>query len=264
MRSTFSRFVPTQPTHGLAAMREAGELVGRTLTAVKEAAAPGMSTLELNNLADDLIRAGGGIPNFLGYQGFTGSVCASVNDVVVHGIPRDDVLLAEGDLVTIDCGAIIDGWHADSALTFGIGELSEEDEKLNRATSDVLDAGVAAMVIGARLTDISHAMEQEMYAAAKRYNITLEMVDGFGGHAIGRKLHLDPFLPNEGEPGKGPRIRAGSVLCIEPIIALGTYETTTDADGWTVRTIDGSKASHWEHMVVATAAGPEIMTPRPR
>lgn len=245
-------------------MAAAGAIVGQALVAVRDAAAPGVTTADLNEVAHDVITAAGAVPSFLGYEGFPGSICASVNEVVVHGIPSPDVVLADGDLVSIDCGAILDGWHGDSAFTFGVGELAGDVVKLNRATSDVLDAGVAAMVPGARLTDISHAIERATRAAEERYGIALGIIDGYGGHGIGREMHQDPFLPNEGAPGRGPRIAEGSVLAIEPMLILGGETGSEElADGWTVISANTRPASHWEHTVAATAAGPRILTGRP-
>lgn len=246
----------------LDAMEAAGRIVAATLCAVRDAARPGISTAELDALAEQAIREAGAIPSFLGYHGFSGSICASVNDVVVHGIPSGDVILKEGDLVSIDCGAVLDGWHGDSAVTFGVGELSLEDSALNDATRFVLDEGIAAMVPGARLTDISAALGAATAAARTQFHTPLFIVDGYGGHGIGRSMHEDPFLPNEGKAGRGPVITEGSVLAIEPMLTAGTVETCVDDDDWTVRTTDGSRAAHWEHTVAATADGPRILTPR--
>lgn len=247
----------------LDAMEAAGRIVGEALVAVKAAAKPGVSTLDLDAIAEELIRGAGAVPSFKGYEGFPGSVCTSVNDVVVHGIPTSGVILEEGDLVSIDCGAILDGWHGDSAWTFGLGDLSAADQALNDATAQVLAEGLLAMVPGNRLTDISAALEAATAKAEDDFGIELYIVDGFGGHGIGRSMHEDPYLPNEGRPGRGPRIVAGSVLAIEPMLTGGTVDTKVDADDWTVRTVDGSRASHWEHTVAATDDGPRILTPRP-
>ncbi|ANI93140.1 type I methionyl aminopeptidase [Dietzia timorensis] len=244
-------------------MEAAGRIVGEALVAVRSAAKPGMSTLELDEIAEEIIRGADAIPSFKGYEGFPGSVCSSVNDVVVHGIPSSAVILSEGDLVSIDCGAILDGWHGDSAWTFGVGELSAADSALNDATAQVLADGLAAMVPGNRLTDVSAALEAATRAAEDDFGIDLYIVDGFGGHGIGRAMHEDPYLPNEGRGGRGPRIVAGSVLAIEPMLTGGTVHTKTDADDWTVRTADGSRASHWEHTVAATDSGARILTQRP-
>ena len=176
--------------------------------------------------SEAVIRDAGAVPSFLGYHGFTGSICSSVNDRVVHGIPNADDLLAEGDLVSIDCGAILDGWHGDSAWTFGVGELSPADADLSDATRLSMEAGIAAMLPERRLTDISHAIELGTRAAEKLHGRSYGIVDGYGGHAIGREMHMDPFLPN-------------------------------------VVTADGSRAAHWEHTVAVTEDGPRILTLRP-
>lgn len=255
--------VPFRSAGELDAMAAAGAVVGKALVAVRDASKPGVSTLELDEIAETVIREAGAVPSFKGYHGFPGSICSSVNDVVVHGIPSADVVLAEGDLVSIDCGAILDGWHGDSAWTFGVGELSRADAELSEATRLSMEAGIAAMVEGNRLTDISHAIELGTRAAEKEFGRRFGIVDGYGGHGIGREMHLDPFLPNEGEPGKGPWLVIGSVLAIEPMLTLGTEDTTVLDDDWTVVTDDGSRAAHWEHTVAVTEDGPRILTPRP-
>ena len=244
-------------------MEAAGRIVGDALVAVRAAASAGVSTAELDAVAEETIRAAGAIPSFKGFEGFPGSICASVNDVIVHGIPSSAVILGEGDLVSIDCGAILDGWHGDSAWTFGVGELSVADAALNDATAQVLSEGLESMVPGNRLTDVSAALEAATQKAADDFGIELFIVDGYGGHGIGRSMHEDPYLPNEGRPGRGPQIAEGSCLAIEPMLAAGTAASTVDSDDWTVRTADGSRASHWEHTVVATASGPRILTSRP-
>ncbi len=246
----------------LDAMQAAGEIVGKALQAVKAAAREGMTTLELDAIAEQVIRDAGAIPTFKGYGGFPGSICASVNEVIVHGIPSAAVVLESGDLVSIDCGATLDGWVGDSAWTFGIGELGPRATALNEATEWVLAEGLKAMVPGNRLTDVSHALEQATWAAEDKFGVELFIVDGFGGHGIGREMHEDPYLANEGKPGRGPLIMEGSVLAIEPMLTLGTEDNETLEDEWTVVTLDGSWASHWEHTVAATADGPRILTPR--
>lgn len=244
-------------------MEAAGRIVGRALHAVREAAAPGVSTAELDAVAEQLIRDSGAVPAFKGYQGFPGSICSSVNEVVVHGIPAGDRVLSEGDLVSVDCGAVLDGWYGDSAWTFGVGELSADATALNEATREVLEEGILAMRPGARLTDISHALEVATRRAADRHGIRLGIVDGYGGHGIGREMHEWPFLANEGKPGRGPRIQEHSVLAIEPMLVLGgETDTRILSDDWTVVTVDGARSSHWEHTVAATADGPRILTPR--
>ncbi|MFV8382085.1 type I methionyl aminopeptidase [Corynebacterium hindlerae] len=246
----------------LDAMQAAGEIVGRTLQAVKAAAGPGVTTLDLDKVAEATIREAGAIPTFLGYEGFPGSICASVNDVIVHGIPSNDTVLAEGDLVSIDCGATFDGWVGDSAWSFCIGEADEDVQKLNQATEWVLMEGLKAMIPGNRLTDVSHALEMATRKAEQKFGVELGIVDGYGGHGIGRTMHEDPFLPNEGKAGRGPLIQEGSVLAIEPMLTLGTEDSAVLEDDWTVVTLDGSFAAHWEHTVAATAYGPRILTPR--
>ncbi|MGV9478453.1 type I methionyl aminopeptidase [Gordonia aichiensis] len=263
MRLRKTKRVPFRSPGELDAMAAAGAIVGQALVAVREAAKAGVSTLELDTVAESVIRDAGAVPSFKGYHGFPGSICSSVNDVVVHGIPSDDVVLAEGDLVSIDCGAILDGWHGDSAWTFGVGELSHADQELSDATRLSMEAGIAAMVDGARLTDISHAIEVGTRHAEKTFGRSFGIVDGYGGHGIGREMHLDPFLPNEGEAGHGPLLVIGSTLAIEPMLTLGTTDTTELDDGWTVVTDDGSRAAHWEHTVAVTADGPRILTQRP-
>lgn len=244
-------------------MAAAGAVVGRALVAVREAAVVGASTLDLDEVAEEVIRSSGAVPSFKGYYGFPGSICASVNDRVVHGIPNDQEVLAEGDLVSIDCGAILDGWHGDSAWTFGVGMLIEADRLLSVATERAMEAGIAAMLAENRLTDVSHAVEVGARVAEQEHGRAYGIVDGYGGHGIGRQMHMDPFLPNEGEPGRGPRLVIGSVLAIEPMLTLGTVHTDVLDDDWTVVTADGSRAAHWEHTVAVTEDGPRILTPRP-
>lgn len=228
----------------LDAMQAAGEIVAQALQAVKAAAAPGVSTLELDAVAEDVIRSAGAIPTFKGYGGFPGSICSSVNDVIVHGIPNADTVLKEGDLVSIDCGATFDGWVGDSAWTFGIGEISDDVRALNEATEWVLLEGLKAMVPGNHLTDVSHALELATRAAEKKFGVKLGIVDGYGGHGIGRTMHEEPYLANEGKPGKGPIIQEGSVLAIEPMLTLGSVDSLVLEDEWTVVTDDGSWSSH--------------------
>ncbi|WP_433757267.1 type I methionyl aminopeptidase [Nocardia sp. CA-135398] len=257
------KVVPFRTAGELDAMAAAGAIVGRALVAVRAAAKPGVSTLELDEVAEQVIRDAGAVPSFKGYHGFPGSICASVNDRVVHGIPTSSEILTEGDLVSIDCGAILEGWHGDSAWTFGVGTIIEADQLLSEATKSSMEAGIAAMLPGNRLTDISHAIEMGTRAAEKEHGRSYGIVDGYGGHAIGREMHMDPFLANEGAPGKGPKLVVGSVLAIEPMLTLGTTQTKVLDDDWTVVTLDGSRAAHWEHSVAVTEDGPRILTVRP-
>ncbi|GLY63528.1 methionine aminopeptidase [Amycolatopsis taiwanensis] len=239
----------------LEAMRAAGLVVARTLALIGEAAKPGVSTAELDELAEQTIRDAGAVPSFKGYHGFPASICASVNEQIVHGIPSPKTVLAEGDLISVDCGAILDGWHGDSAVTLAISAPVPEDLALSEATKAAMWAGVKAAVPGGRLTDISHAVQ----TAAERAGDYGQIVE-YGGHGIGREMHMEPFLPNLGNPGKGPRLEVGVTLAIEPMLTRGGGETVELDDGWTVVTADGSRAAHWEHTVAVTADGPWVLT----
>lgn len=254
------KIVPARTPGELDAMAAAGAVVAVALRAVQRAAASGVSTKDLDDVAETVIRQAGGTPSFLGYHGFPASICSSVNDRVVHGVPVATELLTDGDLVSIDCGAIIDGWHGDAAVTFGVGALIPADQALSDATRQAMQAGIAAMVPGNRLTDVSHAIERGTRAAEEAHGRRYGIVDGYGGHAIGRQMHMEPFLPNEGQPGRGPMLAAGSVLAIEPMLTLGTTRTKILDDEWTVVTADGSRAAHWEHTVAVTDDGPRILT----
>ncbi|CAB0491641.1 type I methionyl aminopeptidase [Corynebacterium diphtheriae] len=256
------KVIPAKTPGELDAMQAAGEIVGEALQAVRAAAAVGVSTLELDAIAEQTIRDRGAIPTFKGYGGFPGSICASVNDVIVHGIPNKETVLKEGDLVSIDCGATLDGWVGDSAWTFGIGTIADDVRALNEATEWVFYEGMKAMIPGNRLTDVSHALEMATRAAEKKFNVHLGIVDGYGGHGIGHEMHEEPYLANEGKGGRGPMIQEGSVLAIEPMLTLGSVDSIVLADEWTVVTDDNSWSSHWEHTVAATNDGPRILTPR--
>jgi methionyl aminopeptidase len=256
-----SRKVVAQRSAGeLDAMAAAGAVVAVALQAVRAAAVAGVSTLSLDEVAESVIRDAGAVPSFLGYYGFPASICSSINDKVVHGIPSGSEILAPGDLVSIDCGAILHGWHGDAAISFGVGALDPVDEALSAATRESMEAGVAAMVAGNRLSDVSHAIESATRTAAATYHREFGIVAGYGGHGIGRQMHMEPFLPNEGPPGRGPLLAPGSVLAIEPMLTLGTTETVVGDDEWTITTADGSRAAHWEHTVAVTDGGPRILT----
>ncbi|WP_428342233.1 type I methionyl aminopeptidase [Mycobacterium sp.] len=254
------KVVPQRSAAELDAMAAAGAVVAAALSAAREAAVPGATTRDLDQIAESVIRDAGAIPSFLGYHGYPASICSSVNDRVVHGIPSAADELAAGDLVSVDCGAILDGWHGDAAITFGVGALIPADELLSQATKESMEAGIAAMIPGNRLTDVSHAIETATHVAAARCGRQFGIVEGYGGHGIGRQMHMDPFLPNEGAPGRGPLLAVGSVLAIEPMLTLGTRRTVILDDEWTVTTTDGSRAAHWEHTVAATEHGPRILT----
>jgi methionyl aminopeptidase len=244
----------------LEAMRAAGALVARTLAAVAELARPGVSTGELDLLAEQTIRAGGGVPSFLGYHGYPASICTSVNEEIVHGIPSATRLLAEGDLVSVDCGAIVDGWHGDAAVTIAVGEVGAADLALAAACEQALEAGIAAIRPGVRLSDVSHAVQVAAVEAGRRDGVEYGIVAEYGGHGIGSSMHMDPFLPNHGEPGHGPRLLPGMALAVEPMLTAGSPETKELDDGWTVVTADGSRAVHWEHTIAVTESGPSVLT----
>ncbi|AXX33902.1 Methionine aminopeptidase [Actinosynnema pretiosum subsp. pretiosum] len=254
------RMIEIKTRGQLEAMRASGLVVAKALTLMAAHAKAGVSTAELDQLAEQTIRDAGAVPSFKGYHGFPASICASVNQQVVHGIPSRTQVLADGDLLSIDCGAILDGWHGDSALTIPIGTVTEAELKLSEATRTSMLAGIEAAVAGAKLSDVSFAIESETIAAGERDGVEYGIVDGYGGHGIGTKMHMDPFLPNYGKPGKGPRLKPGMAIAIEPMLTLGTDQTVELSDGWTVVTADKSKAAHWEHSVAITEDGPWVLT----
>jgi methionyl aminopeptidase len=237
----------------IAAMRRSGRLVARTLAEVGAAAKPGATTLDLDRLAERIIRSAGGVPSFKGYNGFPGSVCASVNDEIVHGIPGKRTL-REGDILSLDIGAILDGWHGDSAVSVAVGGVSAEAERLMRAGQESLQAGIAAAKPNGRLTDIGAAIE----ACAARYGFGI--VREYVGHGIGRKMHEPPQVVNYGPAGQGPVLRPGMTLAIEPMLNAGGEETRVLGDKWTVVTADGSLSVHFEHTVVITEDGVDVLT----
>ncbi|MBO0867941.1 MAG: type I methionyl aminopeptidase [Micromonosporaceae bacterium] len=244
----------------LALMRAPGLLVAQTLDLVRQAVAPGVCTADLDAMAERNIRAAGGIPSFKGYFGYPASLCTSVNEQIVHAIPAKTQVLREGDLISIDCGAIVDGWHGDAAVTVPVGEVPAELERMIRAAEDAMWTGLAAAADGTasgrgRLTDISAAIESRIRSAG-RYGI----VRGYGGHGIGTEMHQDPHVLNYGRPGKGPRLVPGMALAIEPMITVGSPETVQLADGWTVVTKDGSLAVHVEHTVALFEDGVWVTT----
>jgi methionyl aminopeptidase len=241
-------------------MRGAGLVVAAALSAMREAVVPGVSTADLDAIAEKVIRDHGAIPSFKGYHGFPASICASANEQVVHGIPAADQVLAEGDLISLDCGAILEGWHGDAAITVGVGATDPALLRMAEVAEDSMWAGIAAAARGAangrgRLTDISFAIEKTIRKAG-RYGI----VDGYGGHGIGTEMHQDPHVLNHGRPGKGPRLEPGLALAIEPMITAGSPRTVELADGWTVVTRDGSFAAHVEHTMAILADGVWVTT----
>ena len=247
--------IQLKSTDQIAHMRAAGLVVARALAEMRAAAAPGVSTLDLDSIARDVLRDAGATPSFLNYHGFPAVICASVNERVVHGIPSAAEKLAEGDLISIDFGAIVEGWHGDSAISVPIGEVADDVAELSRVCEASMWDGIAAVRDGGRLTDISHAVESSIRAAG-RYGI----VAGYGGHGIGTEMHMAPHILNYGKAGKGPRLTPGMALAIEPMVTLGTRATDELDDGWTVVTSDGSWAAHWEHTVALLDDGPWVLT----
>jgi len=235
-------------------MREAGRVSARALRIVGEAVRPGITTEELDQIAETVIREDGGIPAFKGYHGFPKTLCTSINSQVVHGIPSRAITLVEGDILSVDVGAIVDGYYGDNARTFGVGAISAEAQRLLDVTEASLEAGIAQCLIGKHLFDIGHAVQTVAEAAG--FGVVREYV----GHGIGRNMHEDPNVPNYGIAGKGPRLEEGMVFAIEPMINLGAKEVESLPDGWTVVTQDGSLSAHFEHSVAVTKSGPLILT----
>ena len=234
-------------------MRKAGKVVAEMHAATRAAAKPGVTTLDLDKVARAVLEKRGARSNFLNYHGFPAVICTSPNDMIVHGIPGP-YRLEEGDILSIDCGAIIEGYHGDAAFTMAIGEVSPEAEKLIRVTEESLEAGIAQMRDGNRLSDIGHAVQTVAEGAG--FSVVREYV----GHAIGTAMHEEPQVPNYGAPGKGLRLRAGHVFAVEPMINAGGPGTRLLDDGWSVVTADGSLSAHFEHTIAITESGPEVFT----
>ena len=233
----------------------AGALVAETIAAVGERIERGITTLELDRIADRHIRAHGGVPTSQGYKGYPRAICISVDDVVVHGIP-DGTVVEDGSLVTIDVGVTLDGSIADSAYTFGVGSVDAESRRLRDVCQDALAAGIAEARLGNRVGDISHAIQSVVEGAG------FSVVKSLVGHGVGRHYHEDPHVPNFGEAGRGPRLSEGMTIAIEPMITVGGPEVWLAEDGWTIATTDGSRAAHFEHTVAILPDGPRILTPR--
>ncbi|KGN39507.1 methionine aminopeptidase [Knoellia subterranea KCTC 19937] len=243
-------------------MRAAGLLVGQTLELMRESVRPGMTTKELDGLAEAHIRDGGGIPSFLGYHGFTGTLCASVNEEVVHGIPGSRVL-EEGDLLSIDCGAIVEGWHGDAAISVIVGGRDAgrpEDLELIDDSEESMWAGIAALTVGQSLYAVGAAVEDSLTAAGERRGREYGIVEDYVGHGIGTSMHMDPQVPNYRVSGKGPLVVDATTVAIEPMVTLGDEANKVLEDDWTVVTNDGSRAAHWENTVAATSAGLWVLT----
>jgi methionyl aminopeptidase len=244
----------------VAKMRDAGLVVHAALEAVRAAIEPGVSTADLDAIAEATIRSAGATSNFKGYCAggttpYPATICASVNNEVVHGIPSKRRVLREGDVISIDCGAVLDGWHGDSAFTAGVGEIDPAIARMLEVCEEAMWRGLSAGVVGGRLSDIGHAIESYVRSQG-RYGV----VEEYGGHGIGTAMHMDPHVPNHGKPGKGVRLQAGLTLAIEPMIMMGKRHVVTLDDDWTVVTVDGSWAAHFEHTFAITPDGPLVLT----
>ena len=234
-------------------MRQAGRIVGTVLQELKNSIQPGVTTKELDDIAMKRTEEMGAIPSFKGYHGFPGSICASINDEIVHGIPGKRIV-RDGDIISIDFGVIYNGFQGDAALTVGVGTISSEAEELMKVTEGSLMAGIDAARVGNRLGDISAAVQQ--YAESRGMAVVRE----YTGHGIGRAMHEDPQIPNYGLPGQGPLLKNGMTIAIEPMLNIGDWRTKVEEDNWTVKTMDGSLSAHFEHTIAITDKGPEIMT----
>jgi methionyl aminopeptidase len=238
----------------IASMRQSGALLASVLASLRLACTPGRTTASLDALAEELIRSQGAIPGFKGYNGFQASLCVSINDEVIHGIPSPYRHLHEGDLVSLDCGLILDGWWADAGLSVGVGSIDPQAAKLLHAASQALTAGINAARAGRHLEDISSAIQRSVEHSG--FNV----VRSYAGHGVGKSLHEDPPVPNWGRPGNGPLLQPGMVLAIEPMVVAGSPSVYVKEDGWTVATIDRSLSSYFEHTVAVTPSGPLILT----
>ena len=237
----------------IALMREAGKLVGETLLLIEEKVRPGITTAELDRIAEEFITKHGAKPSFKGLYGFPASLCISVNEQVVHGIPGG-YILKDGDIISVDCGVQAKGFHGDAARTFAVGNISEEAKKLIDVTEKSFFKGIEYAKVGNRLTDISHGIQS--YVEANGFSVVRDFV----GHGIGRVVHEDPDIPNFGKPGRGPKLAVGMALAIEPMVNIGNYKVKTLKDNWTVVTSDGSLSAHYENTIVILPDGPEILT----
>jgi methionyl aminopeptidase len=238
-------------------MRAAGLVVAEGLAAMSAAAVPGASTWDLDQIGREVIERNGAVSSFLGYARppFPAVICSSLNENVVHGIPNKSEVLADGDLISIDYGAILQGWHGDAAVTVAVGAAADADRRLSEVCEASLWDGIAAAAVGGHLSDISHAVESSVRAAGP-----FGIVENYGGHGIGSSMHMDPHILNYGKPGRGPELEAGMTLAIEPMITLGSPDTAERADGWTVATADGSWAAHWEHTIALLPDGLWVLT----
>ena len=235
-------------------MRRAGKIVGDTLAMLQEEIKPGISTADLDKLAEEFIISQGAKPSFKGYYSFPATLCTSINEEVIHGIPSRNKILQDGDIIRIDCGAIFKGYHGDAARTFPVGKVSDAASNLIRITEKSFFKGIEKAIVGNRLSDISHEIQR--YVESEGYSVVRDFV----GHGIGRKLHEDPNVPNFGKPGRGPKLTHGMTLAIEPMVNIGSFYTKTLRDNWTVVTSDGSLSAHYENTVVILETGVEILT----
>jgi methionyl aminopeptidase len=240
----------------IALMRAGGHILADVMDRLREAVKPGMPTLEIDEDVETFIRSRGALPAFKGYRGFPATVCISINEEVVHGIPSAHRRIKEGDIVGLDLGCIVEGYYADCAFTLAIGDVPPKVQQLLDVTRESLDAAIAECRAGRRLSDVSHAVQ----AHVERHGFSV--VRAFVGHGIGRALHEDPQIPNFGDPGRGPQLRPGMVLAIEPMVTMGSWEVKVLDDGWTAVTRDGSLAAHFEHTIAVTDDGPEVLTSR--
>jgi methionyl aminopeptidase len=248
--------IELKSTREIALMRQAGHILADVIERLRTSVKPGMSTLEIDEDVERFIRSSGARPAFKGYRGFPGTVCASINEEVVHGIPSAHRRVKDGDIVGLDLGCIVEGYYADCAVTLPIGEVPSRVRELLEVTRQSLEMGIVECRPGRRLSDVSHAIQSHVEQHG------FAVVRAFVGHGIGRALHEEPQVPNFGDPGRGPQLKPGMVLAIEPMVTMGSWEVRILDDGWTAVTRDGSLAAHFEHTIAVTEAGPEVLTSR--
>ena len=240
-----------------AIMRKAGRVVALCLEEIRNQIKPGMSTKDLDKIAFSIMEKENAKPSFLGYHGYPAVICVSVNEEVVHGIPREEKIIQDGDLVSVDCGAIIDGWHGDAAITIGVGNVKLEHKKLSEITEKALQVGINAAIAGKRIGDIGFAIEKFVKTFS---DLKIGILEDYVGHGIGTQMHMPPSVPNYGKAGTGPDIKVGMALAIEPMLVLGSNKVHVLEDEWTVVSSYGNFASHWENTIAITENGPEILT----
>ena len=240
-----------------AIMRKAGRVVALCLEEIKSQIKPGMTTLDLDLIARDIMEKEGAQPSFLGYHGYPAVICVSINEEVVHGIPNENKVINDGDLVSVDCGAIIDGWHGDAAITIGVGNVKPEHQKLSDITKEALQIGINAAQPGKHIGDIGFAIEKFVRT---HHDLKIGILEEYVGHGIGSEMHMAPSVPNYGKAGSGPELQIGMAIAIEPMLVLGSNKVHVLEDDWTVVSSEGSFASHWENSIAITENGPEILT----